>query len=207
FLWAYDSSLKAIPYDPAEARAMLDAAGWKPGPDGIRVKNGQRLHIAVAITTGNAVGNRVSVQLQSAWKEIGVELEIKQYASALMFANYESGGILQAGKFDVAFASWVNGVDPDDSTTLVCSALPPNGQNIYRLCDKQLEADEQVALTHYDQAARKKAYDDVQARLLNELPFLTMWFNRRFDIVSVDVKNYKPAHAVTTFWNTWEYDI
>ena len=34
-----------------------------------------------------------------------------------------------------------------------------------------------------------------------------MWFARRFDVVNVDLKGYKPAHAVTTFWNTWEYTI
>jgi hypothetical protein len=34
-----------------------------------------------------------------------------------------------------------------------------------------------------------------------------MWFQRRFDVVSDDLKGYKPAHAVTTFWNSWEYSI
>jgi hypothetical protein len=42
---------------------------------------------------------------------------------------------------------------------------------------------------------------------VDRLPFLTMWFARRFDVVSDDVHGYKPAHAVTTFWNTWEYSI
>ncbi|HEX3549667.1 MAG TPA: peptide ABC transporter substrate-binding protein [Candidatus Elarobacter sp.] len=207
FLWAYDAALQPIPYDPAKAKATLDAAGWVPGADGIRVKNGTRLHIVFATTTGSALGNRVAVLMQSSLRDAGFDIEIKQYATALMFSNYQSGGILQAGKFDLDFASWLNGVDPDDSTTLTCAAIPPNGQNIYRFCDPALDADERVALTHYDHATRKKAYDDIQRRIVDKLPFLTMWFNRRFDIVSVDMKNYKPAHAVTTFWNTWEYDI
>jgi len=36
---------------------------------------------------------------------------------------------------------------------------------------------------------------------------LTMWFSRRFDVANDDLQNYKPAHAATTFWNTWEYSI
>ncbi len=207
FLWAYNKALEPIPYDPAKAKATLDAAGWVPGSDGIRTKNGTRLHVVFATTTGSALGNRAAVFLQSTLREVGIDVEIKQYASALMFANYQSGGILQAGKFDIDFASWVNGVDPDDSTTVACTAFPPNGQNIFHFCDRAVDADEKLALTRYDRATRKKAYDDIQARIEDELPFLTMWFNRRFDVVSVDVKNYKPAHAVTTFWNTWEYDI
>jgi peptide/nickel transport system substrate-binding protein len=207
FLWAYDAALRPIPYDPAKAKATLRAAGWIPGRDGIRSKNGARLHIVFVTTTGSAVGNRVGVLLQSALRQVGIEAEIKAYAPALMFANAQSGGILQAGKFDATFAAWINGVDPDDSTTLLSTAIPPKGQNIYRFHDAAVDADEHVALTHYDRATRKKAYDDIQVRIENELPFLTMWFARRFDVVNVDLKNYKPAHAVTTFWNPWEYEI
>lgn len=207
FSWAHDPNLKSIPFDPAQARSTLDAAGWKPGPDGIRVKNGRRLHLQIATTTGGAVGNRLAVLLQSAWKDIGVEAEVKPYASAIMFANYQSGGILQGGKFDVQFSSWLNGVDPDDDTLFACDQIPPNGQNQYRFCNKELDAQEQIALTSYDEAVRKKAYARIQQILVDQVPMLTMWFARRFDVVNDDFKGYKPAHAVTTFWNTWEYDI
>ncbi|HWT04942.1 MAG TPA: peptide ABC transporter substrate-binding protein [Xanthomonadales bacterium] len=207
FSWAYDGKLKTIPYDLAQARAMLDADGWRPGPDAIRMKNGQRLHVTVATTTGNAVGSRVAVLLQSAWKDIGVELEVKQYASALMFAGYGAGGILKTGKFDIGFFSWVNGVDPDDATLFMCDQFPPHGFNQVRFCNHTLDAQERIALSSNDQAVRKAAYARVQEILVDQVPQLTMWFTRRFDIVSDDFKGYKPAHAVSTFWNTWEYSI
>ena len=37
------SDITHYPYDPAKAKALLDADGWKAGPDGIRVKDGQKL--------------------------------------------------------------------------------------------------------------------------------------------------------------------
>ncbi len=39
----FDAEAAAMmpPYDPAGAAKVLDEAGWKPSPDGIRVKNGQ----------------------------------------------------------------------------------------------------------------------------------------------------------------------
>ncbi|HEY0383325.1 MAG TPA: peptide ABC transporter substrate-binding protein, partial [Candidatus Elarobacter sp.] len=132
FSWAHDPNLPSIDYDPAKAKALLEAAGWHAGPDGIRTKDGQRLHLQIATTTGNAVGNRLAVLLQSTWKDVGVEAEVKPYASAIMFANYASGGILQAGKFDVEFSSWLNGIDPDDYTLFASDQIPPNGQNQYR---------------------------------------------------------------------------
>ncbi|GAC1576191.1 MAG: peptide ABC transporter substrate-binding protein [Candidatus Elarobacter sp.] len=207
FQWAHADDLKPIPFDPAKARELLDAAGWKPGADGVRVKNGVRLHLVFATITGQVLGNRLAVALQAAWRDVGAESEIRQYASALMFANYSSGGIIQSGKFDVEFSSWVNGIDPDDATVVMCNAFPPHGQNIFRFCSHEIDAQEQIALTSYDRAVRKRAYGKVQASLIDQVPWMTMWFTRRLDVVSDDVQGYKPAHAVSTFWNTWEYAI
>lgn len=36
-----------LPHDPAEAAALLDAAGWTPGPDGVRSRDGERLELAL----------------------------------------------------------------------------------------------------------------------------------------------------------------
>ena len=52
FYWAFDPSLKPIPYDLTQAKALLDAAGWTPGPDGVRVKNGNRLVAAARLRPG-----------------------------------------------------------------------------------------------------------------------------------------------------------
>jgi peptide/nickel transport system substrate-binding protein len=207
FSWAYDTALKSVPYDPAQASRVLDAAGWRRGPDGIRQKDGRRMHIEIASVTGSAVGNRLAVLLQSAWRSIGVDVDVKLYVSSVMFASYGQGGIVRTGKFDVEFSSWVNGVDPDDATQLTCDGFPPRGQNTFWYCNPQVDAQERIALTSYDLPTRKRAYAQIQQHLVDDLPFITMWFWRRFDVVSDDLKGYKPAHAVTTFWNTWEYSI
>jgi peptide/nickel transport system substrate-binding protein len=44
--FGYDKALDTLyKYDPAKAKQALDAAGWKPGPDGVRVKDGKPLHV------------------------------------------------------------------------------------------------------------------------------------------------------------------
>src|SRR6202035_2599126 len=73
FSWAHDPHLRSNAFDPNKARALLDAAGWRPGPDGIRTKNGRRLHLQIATTSGSAVGNRLAVLVQSSWKDAGIE--------------------------------------------------------------------------------------------------------------------------------------
>jgi peptide/nickel transport system substrate-binding protein len=205
--WAHNAAIKPYPHDPVQARALLDAAGWRVGPNGIRVRNGVPLQIVIVSTTGNAVGNRLAVVMQSAWHDIGVDTVVKTYASGIMFASYGAGGILQRGNFDVDFFSWLSGVDPDDSTLIMCDQFPPAGQNNFRFCNHEVDRQERIALSTFDRSKRKRAYDRIQEITQDQVPFVTMWFYRLFDVVSDDLKNYRPARAVTPFWNTWEYSI
>jgi peptide/nickel transport system substrate-binding protein len=205
--WAYDAHLHGYPYDPRRAAALLDAAGWQRGPDGIRVKDGKRLALTLAVVTGNVIGQRVAVILQSQWHAVGIDLIVKQYASSLMYANAGVGGIVQSGKMDVALTSWSNGVDPDDSMIVTCAARAPVAQNYYRFCDPAIDQFEADALRSYDPTTRKAAYDRVQELVVSDVPFITLWFDRFVTVASVDLHNFRPAHAVTAFWNTWEYEI
>ena len=207
FQWAYEPNVMKYPYDPARARALLDAAGWKTGPDGIRVKNGQRLQLVAAGTTGSAIDRVIFGVLEQNWKAIGVDLIEKQYPPSIFGANYASGGIVMTGKYDVALFSWLNGVDPDDSVFTMCDQWPPAGQNAYRYCNPKLDSAERIALRVYPEAERKKQYSTIQKLLASDQPFQVIWFNRRVNVVSDRMQGFKPAHAVTEFWNTWDWSI
>jgi len=207
FSWAYNPNVAHYDYDPAKARGLLDAAGWKAGPDGIRLKDGKRLQLTLAGVQGSANGNAAAVIVQRNWHDVGVESLVKNYVSSLFFASYGAGGIIQSGKFDVAFDSWLNGVDPDDSTLWMCNQFPPNGENVYHFCDSRVDAAERVALGTNDRAVRKRAYDTIQAILAERVPVIVAWYSRRLAVANSDLKNYRPAHAVTSFWNCYEWNI
>jgi len=208
FLWAYDDKVMKYDYDPAKANALLDAAGWQMGSDGFRHKSGQILDLGMTGTTGAAETRNLEAVVQEEWQAVGVKSEVKNAASSLLFASYGAGGILQRTNFDTAFYSWINGVDPDDSVNFMCDQIPAKGgQNQYLFCDPRLDAAERVALTQYDRPKRKVAYDEIQSILAEQLPTIFIWYVARQDVANVDLKGYKPAHAVTTFWNTWEWSI
>jgi hypothetical protein len=54
---------------------------------------------------------------------------------------------------------------------------------------------------------RKRAYDRIQAIVADQVPTILNWYVDRIAIANTDLKNYRPAHAVTSFWNPWEWDI
>jgi len=207
FLWAYNRDVKKYPFDTNKADQLLESAGWTMAPDGYRHKNGQTLEFSLDGVIGRADSLAQQQVLQSEWKTIGVKVDAKNYPTPLYFATYGAGGILQGGKYDAGLLSWINGVDPDDSTLFMCDQFPPKGQNIYRFCDPALDAQERIALSSYDPDVRKAAYYKIQEILAEQEPMILNWYVQRQDVANSDLKNYKPAHAVTTFWNTWEWEI
>jgi peptide/nickel transport system substrate-binding protein len=207
FFWAYDPRATKYPYDPKRAAALLDEAGWKPGADGMRYKDGKPLQLQMTGFTGSSTVSGAQVVIQQQWRAVGVDIQIKDWPSNQLYATLATGGIEQSGKFDVAYEEWANGIDPDESILVTCTMAPPAGWNIYHFCSKRLDAAETDALATYDQARRKADYAVVQEEMTKTLPFIIIWYVRRMDVINTDFQNYKPAHAVTPFWNTWEWSI
>ena len=81
----------------AKANALLDAAGWKKGPDGVRAKDGQRLALLFQTST-NAVRQKVQQVYKQACAQAGIEIAIKAVTPAVFFSSDE-GNPDTFGKF------------------------------------------------------------------------------------------------------------
>jgi len=154
YSWAYPKDLQFYNNDPAEARALLDQAGWVPGADGIRVKDGKRLELQLSYISGNVMGSTLAAITQQRLKDVGILLTQKVYPSPLYFAAAQEGGIINDGKYQMAYFGWVSGVDPDNSSLYACDQFPPAGQNNLFWCDKKLDDAEKDTLGTFDQARR-----------------------------------------------------
>jgi peptide/nickel transport system substrate-binding protein len=196
FSWAFDPKARQYPYDPKRAMQLLASAGLH-----------RKLALELVSFTGDSTVAETEELLQSQWKDLGIDVTIKNFPSGQLYATLASGGIEQSGKFDAVIENWANGSDPDESILVTCKMTPPAGWNIYHFCDPRLDAAENAALGSYSQPARTASYALVQEHLNDELPFYVLWYQRQIDVVNVNFKNYKPAHAVTPFWNTWEWAI
>ena len=207
FSWAYNPHAPHYAYDPSAAAHLLDAAAWRMGADGIRSKDGRPLALTLVSFTGSQTAGDAEALIQAQWRQAGVDVTIKNFPSGQLYATKSMGGIEQSGKFDVIFENWANGADPDDSILVACSMAPPNGWNVYHFCNPALDAAERTALTNYDPRIRRAAYARVQEIMGDGLPFFVLWYQRELDVVNTDLKNYRPAHAVTPFWNPWQWTI
>ena len=63
--------------DVAKAKQILDAAGWKPGSDGIREKNGRKLQLTMVVGFPNADTHKPMPEFaQSQLKDVGIDAKI-----------------------------------------------------------------------------------------------------------------------------------
>jgi peptide/nickel transport system substrate-binding protein len=65
-------------YDPAHARALLAAAGFTPGPDGILQNHGQRLAFTLLIPAGQPLRIETAETIQQNLAAIGIEMKVHQ---------------------------------------------------------------------------------------------------------------------------------
>ncbi len=198
--------LPLVPYDLAKANAVLDAAGWKRGADGVRAKNGVRLSIEFASSSGSPDVDTQLEIIRAAWQQIGVEMTVKRFLSSLLFAPAESGGIVLGGKFDaIAFAWGVSPVD-DLSTTFGCDAIPPKGQNDMHYCNRELDPIFRDFQDSFDPQRQDADLSKAVRIIANDVP--TIVTTSREDIIAFnkDLKNYHPNN-VTLFDDMMNVDI
>ncbi len=206
FMWAYAPSVTHYTHDVAKAKALLAAAGYAPGPDGMLAKNGQKLVLELVTNTTNATRRAAVVQLQSQLHDVGIGIDVKTYLGSLLFATMGQGGILQNGKYDLAITGWVAGIDPDQSSIYTCASQPPNGNNETHYCNPELDKAEALALASYDRPTRTRAYQQIESLLARDLPEIAIWWPRQIQPINPDFKHFTP-NPVTESWNAYTWDI
>lgn len=66
-----------VSYDPEEAAALLDEAGWVMGSDGIREKGGVRAKLNILYSSGDSVRQALAADTQNQLKELGIDVTIE----------------------------------------------------------------------------------------------------------------------------------
>lgn len=67
-----------VGYDPAKARALLAAAGFTPGADGIMQKDGQRLAFTLLIPAGQPLRIEMAETIQQNLHAVGIDMKVHQ---------------------------------------------------------------------------------------------------------------------------------
>ena len=176
--WAYaGDQLNEYKFDPEKAKQLLDQAGWKPGSDGLRAKDGQKLTFKLLTSTGNKTLESALVIVQKNWKDIGVDCQVEYLEWPVLVSQY-----LDMAQFQSYALAWSLGIDPDFYLYFHSSAAVDDqgqlvGFNDVEFKDSRLDHLLEQGRAELDQDKRKQIYIEAQKIVNDELPYVFLYAN------------------------------
>jgi peptide/nickel transport system substrate-binding protein len=165
----HTSDVRQYPYDPAKARAILDADGWRLGPDGVRKRGKTRLVYEVLLNQGSAILTDAELEFTADMKAIGIDVSVRQMDFPSIVAREFKGD------FDLIAEGFGGSVDPDMTTNLASSQIPPAGANTGAFKDPVLDRLLKAGLTELDDSKRRAIYDAMQREIADKVPMFYQW--------------------------------
>jgi peptide/nickel transport system substrate-binding protein len=207
-----NEQLQPVAYDPEQAKQILDEAGWAPGDDGIRVKDGERLSFTCGVTSGNQLRENVQLLVQDNFKQIGAEMVIKNNRSDTVFGSWAAGGILARGDYQMhGFSYPLTNPDPDISNRFACSERAteesPTGAQRYRYCNPEIDELFAQQAQELDPAKRKAIMDQIQEILHDEYSQIFLYDSNHSWGLLTRVKNFKITPFTGFQFNPHEWDV
>lgn len=199
---AYEPAVRAYGYAPDSARALLDAAGWLVGADGIRVKDGRRLAFTLLTQAGFAIRESVAQALQQQWKAIGAEVQVQTVDGTAISSLWFNG------TFDAMLHWWQSGADPEITLFFAGDRAPPRGRNINHLNDPSLTDLLYRSDRTVDAAARVALLREAQRRVADLAPEVVLYNTAKVDAVPARLQGFtgNPSNA-GPFWNVHQWRI
>ena len=201
------SNTDCIKQDMAGAKALLDQAGWKVGPDGVRAKDGVKMEMLYQTST-NAVRQNFQALVKQWWTELGVKVELRNVSASVFFGG-DAGSPDTFQKFyaDVEmYANNFDGTDPEGYLAEhVCDKIPRpetqwQGTNMNRYCNA--DYDKLVKELSATSGVEKRA---VIAKKLND-----MLTKESYVVVPLVDRGRVSAHANSlggVKLNTWDSEL
>ncbi len=205
-----DPSIQPYPYDPAKAKELLDAAGWKDdNGDGVREKDGVDLTLKYGTTT-REVRRDTQAVVQQQLAEVGIKVELLNYDSDIFFGGYAEGGPAATGQLDIYQYSTTPQFPDPESYDFLCSEVPsdeaPAGTNWSALCDEELDALFKLQATQVDFNERQQTFYKISKLIFDKVYWMGVWQDPDLWGVNERLSNVRISGA-TPFFNVAEWDI
>jgi peptide/nickel transport system substrate-binding protein len=180
--WAFEPEVFDFRYDPAEARRLLDAAGY-PDPDG----DGPLPRFGLTLKTSTSEVYRVqAAAIQHDLARVGVAIDVRSTEFQTLL------GDVVRGSFELYTLQFVGVTDPDMLRRVFHSQqAPPAGLN--RVFYRNAEVDRLIeqAAAETDDSRRRVFYTQAQRIIAEDVPYISLWYKTNMAVFQPDI------HAVT----------
>jgi peptide/nickel transport system substrate-binding protein len=181
----YDKKVTTYEYNPAKARALLDAAGWHL-QNGVRVKDGKALR--VTLKTGgatDAIASNIAELIQANLKNVGIDCVLQNEELQTFFED------LHNSRFQLALRGVILDPYPDDYKFYYSTQTRANGgYNLGFYSNPQIDQAIADARTASNAAAARAALNRYQELASVDLPAIYLYSNRLGAVVPSNMTGY-----------------
>jgi peptide/nickel transport system substrate-binding protein len=186
FVWAYDSTLQDLSFDPAMARRLLEEDGWKDSDgDGILNQQGRKFEFTLCTNADNQLRRDAAVMVQAQLKKIGVAVKIE-----LMEWNQLVEEIFTRKNFDAVISAW----DADftvNPATLWHSGAIENGYNFVSYRNGRVDEILEQGRTIVDRRRAEPLWHEFQKIIVEDSPYTFLFVPERLAAVNQRVQGVK----------------
>ena len=192
-----------------QANQLLDQAGWTRGSDGIREKNGVRMHV-VYQTTVNPLRQKEQDIVKSGWEKLGIEVELKSVDAGVFFSS-DAGNPDTASHFYTDVEMYTNGAATPDQTQYVAlwsseqiasRANQWHGNNYHRWSNSDYDAIYNQLKTETDPAKRRDLIIKANDLLVSQVVVIPLVARTQpTDGISKQIQGDIPNPWDSVLWN------
>jgi len=176
--WAGNPTLTFYPHDPEKARFFLNEEGF----------NAQRLPEITYKTSSDPFRIRLATIIQHQLKEVGFQVDVRSYDWGTFY------GDIKEGRFQMFSLTWVGITTPDIFHMIFHSdSVPPNGANRGRFQNAVADQLMVQAQNEDDRETQIDLYQQLQEFLLDQLPYVPLWYEDHFFAANKNLDGYQLA--------------
>lgn len=176
--WAGAKDLPPPVFDLDRSRSLLTEAGYGPQ---------HPLQLSYKTST-DPFRVRLATVIQAQLKNAGIELQVQSLDWGTFY------GDIKAGRFQLYSLTWVGIKTPDHFRAIVHStAIPPQGSNRGHYSNLKVDNLLDSVAQLSDLESQAILYRELQHLLLNDLPYIPLWYENQIAVVTKDVQGYTPA--------------
>lgn len=173
----HDPTLAPIPYDPTAAAALLDEAGWRRGPGGVRERGGERASFTFSYPAGSPFYEQLASVLASDLPRAGFEVKTAKLEWAVFTER------LRQHDFDACSLLWT--LDPrSDPYQVWHSSSAAGGSNFVSFKSDEADMLLEQARAELDPDKRAILYRRLAAVLYVDQPYTLLFHRYNLSLVS-----------------------
>ena len=202
--WVASRDIPLYAHDPARAAALLDAAGWNVMTGDFRHNAaGERLTLEIMTTAGNRLRELVEQVLQSQWRELGIDVRIRNQPARVFFGETTAKRNFPA----MAMFAWISSPESVPRTTLHSGEIPSEannwgGQNYTGFKSDRMDALIDAIEVELDRDKRQALWRRLQALYAEELPVIPLYWRANAYVLPKWLEGVSPTghQGTTTLW-------